>query len=302
MISSRRYLPSIPALQSLEAVARLGSATAAAEELALTQSAVSRQLKSLEDQLGVTLLNRTSKRLHLTPAGTSYVEEIRTALQKIAQASLKLQTNPGGGALNLTILPTFGMRWLVPRLPRFAAMTPDVTINMTTRLEVFNFASQPFDAAITFGSGDWPDTDKLWLSTERVVPVALPALLQAQPIASGHDLLRLPLLHIQHRPRAWQKWFAAKGVETGRLPGMTYDQFPTIVQAALHGLGVALLPDFLVQQEISDGRLQIAIGGPEQSLGDYWLVWPKARRDDPALSAFRDWLAGEVDAEDMLPR
>lgn len=302
MLAPRRYLPSIPALQSLEAVARLGSATAAAEELALTQSAVSRQLKSLEEQLGVVLLNRASKRLTLTPAGAGYVEEIRAALQRIAQASLKLQTNPGGGTVDLTILPTFGMRWLVPRLPRFSAAHPEVSINMTTRLEPFNFATQPFDAAITFGTGDWPDTHKMWLSNERVIPVAHPALLERQKIDTGHDLLRLPLLHIQNRPRAWQKWFAIKGVETGRLPGMVYDQFPMIVQAALHGLGVALLPDFLVQQEIADGRLAIALGGPELSLGDYWLVWPEERDDDPALSALRAWLREEVEIEDLLPR
>ncbi len=302
MLAPRRYLPSIPALQSLEAVARLGSATAAAEELALTQSAVSRQLKSLEEQLGVALLSRASKRLTLTPAGEVYVEEIRAALQRIAQASLKLQTNPGGGTVNLTILPTFGMRWLVPRLPRFSAAHPEVSINMTTRLEPFNFAAQPFDAAITFGTGDWPETRKMWLSREHVVPVVQPAMLENQKIETGHDLLRLPLLHIQNRPRAWQKWFAVKGVETGRLPGMVYDQFPMIVQAALHGLGVALLPDFLVQQEIADGRLAVALGGPVQSLGDYWLVWPEEREDDPALSALRGWLSDEVEAEDLLPR
>ena len=302
MFAPRRYLPSIPALQALEAVDRLGSATAAAEELSLTQSAVSRQLKSLEDQLGVTLLNRASKRLSLTQAGAAYVAEIRGALQKIAQASLKLQTNPGGGVVNLTILPTFGMRWLVPRLPRFSQAHPEVTINMTTRLEMFSFASEPFDAAITFGTGDWPDTGKMWLAREHVVPVARPELLHGQHIETGHDLLRLPLLHIQNRPRAWQKWFAVKGVETGRLPGMVYDQFPMMVQAALHGLGVALLPDFLVQQEIAEGRLVLALGGPKQSLGDYWLVWPQERDGDPALSALRSWLREEVEAEDLLPR
>lgn len=304
MIAPRRYLPSIPALQALEAVDRLGSATAAAEELSLTQSAVSRQLKALEDQLGVQLLSRASKRLSLTQAGMAYVADIRVGLQKIAQASIKLQTNPGGGVVNLTILPTFGMRWLVPRLPRFSSAHPEVSINMTTRLEPFNFATEPFDAAITFGTGDWPDTRKMWLSRERVVPVALPDLLNTETVHSGHDLLRLPLLHIQHRPRAWKKWFAAKGIDTGRLPGMVYDQFPTIVQAALHGLGVALLPEFLIQQELADGRLQVAVDGSPLSLGDYWLVWPEERDGDPALAALCRWLAQEVeaDAEDMLPR
>ena len=302
MLTPRRFLPATPALQALEAVARLGSATAAAEELSLTQSAVSRQLKTLEDQLGVALFNRGGKRLALTPAGESYAEDIRAALHRIAQAALKLQTNPGGGAVNLTILPTFGMRWLVPRLPRFSEAHPEVTINMTTRMEPFNFDTQPFDAAITFGTGDWPETRKMWLSRETVIPVAAPEVLERETVRTGHDLLRLPLLHIQHRPRAWQKWFAAKGVEAGRLPGMVYDQFPMIVQAAIHGMGVALLPDFLVRQEVADGKLAIAVTGPDQSLGDYWLVWPEERDADPALSAFRAWLKTEVEAEDLLPR
>lgn len=306
MIAPRRFLPSLAALQALDAVDRLGSATAAADEMNLTQSAVSRQLKSLEDQLGVALLNRTAKRLTLTQAGSAYLADIRAGLQMIAQASLKLQSNPGGGAVNLTILPTFAMRWLVPRLPRFAEAHPEITINMTTRLDPFNFAEQPFDAAITFGSGDWPNTNKIWLKRETVLPVADPGLLAAENVKTGHDLLHLPLLHIQHRPRAWQKWFAAKGVEAGRLPGMVYDQFPTIVQAALHGMGVALLPDFLIQQELLDGRLKPALEGGAQSLGDYWLVWPEERDADPALGAFRDWLKREVEGpgedDELLPR
>jgi DNA-binding transcriptional LysR family regulator len=302
MIAPRRFLPSIPALQALEAVARLGSATAAADELNLTQGAVSRQLKALEEQLGVALLNRAGKRLSLTPAGAGYAEDIRAGLQKIAQAALKLQANPGGGALSLAILPTFGMRWLVPKLPRFTAAHPEVTVNMTTVMEIVNFGAQPFDAAITFGDGNWPDTDKMLLAKEVLVPVAAPALLEGRTIETGHDLLRLPLLHIQTRPRIWQRWLAAKGVETGPIAGMVHDQFTTIVQAALHGLGVGLVPDYLVAQDLAEGRLALALDGPEQSIGAYWLVWPEERREAPALRAFRDWLAGEVAAEDMLPR
>ncbi|TNE55030.1 MAG: LysR family transcriptional regulator, partial [Sphingomonadales bacterium] len=200
----RRYLPSIPALRALEAVARLGSATAAAEELALTQGAVSRQLIALEEQLGVALIDRRAKRLMLTAPGETYAAEVRAALQQIAQASLKLQSNPGGGAVNLAILPTFGMRWLVPRLPGFARAHPEVTINMTTVMETFNFGAQPFDAAITFGNGDWPDTNKMLLAEEVLVPVAAPGLLAGREIVTARDLLRLPLLHIQTRPRIWQ--------------------------------------------------------------------------------------------------
>lgn len=306
MLAPRRFLPSIPALQALEAVARLGSATAAAEELALSQSAVSRQLQALEAQLGVALLSREGKRLVMTPAGAAYAGEIRAGLQKIAQAALKLQSNPGGGAVDLAVLPSFGMRWLVPRLPAFTRAHPDVTINMTTRMEIVNFDTQPFDAAITFGDGDWPGTERLLLSRERMIPVAARDLLAGADIETGHDLTRLPLLHLQTRPRLWQRWFAAKGIETGPVPGMVYDQFTTITQAAVHGLGVALLPDYLAMEEIAAGRLQAALDTPGdtpvESLGAYWLVWPEERRDEPALAAFRGWLRDTVEAEDMLPR
>jgi DNA-binding transcriptional LysR family regulator len=302
MIAPRRFLPSVPALQALEAVDRLGSATAAAEELSLTQSAVSRQMQALEAQLGVTLLSRARRQLELTPAGTRYAADIRAALQQIAQASLNLQSDPGGGAVNLAILPSFGMRWLVPRLPRFAAAHPEVTINMTTRLEQFNFASQPFDAAITFGDGKWPGTRRLHLADETVVPVAHPALLAGKDIRAAQDLLRLPLLHIQTRPRAWPQWFTANGVESTTITGTYYDQFTTIIQAALHGLGVALLPDYLIGADLSEGRLAIAVGGPTRSAGAYWLVWPEDKDADKGLCRFRDWLAVEMENEDMLPR
>jgi DNA-binding transcriptional LysR family regulator len=302
MIAPRRFLPSTPALQALEAVDRLGSATAAAEELSLTQSAVSRQLQALEAQLGVTLLSRARKRLELTQAGARYATEVRGALQRIAQASLRLTTDPRGGAVSLAILPTFGMRWLVPRLPGFAASHPNVTINMTTRISGLNFATEPFDAAIVFGSAPLPGTDRLHLARERVIPVARADLLRGRAVNGGQDLLRLPLLHIQTRPQAWAQWFAAHGIETGQISGTYFDQFSTILQAVLHGLGVALLPDYLVAKELADGTLKQVVEGPAQSLGDYWLVWPEERAHDAGLAAFRAWLEEEVSGEDMLPR
>ncbi len=137
---------------------------------------------------------------------------------------------------------------------------------------------------------------------ERVLPVARPDLIAAHGVKTGHDLLRLPLLQIQTRPEAWARWFAAKGIEPPQISGTFYDQFTTIIQAALHGLGVALMPDYLVQQELNDGRLAVAVPGPMESLGAYALVWPEERDRDPALRRFRDWLRDEVDAEDMLPR
>ncbi|MFC3616534.1 LysR family transcriptional regulator [Lutimaribacter marinistellae] len=303
MIPSRRLLPSISALSALEALDRLGSASAVAEEMALTQSAVSRQLQGLERQLGVELVKRDRKRLSLTQAGQDYVVQIRTALSQIATASLSLQVAPLGGTLNLAILPTFGMRWLMPRLPEFTRLHPDVTINMSTRLRPFSFASEPFDAAIHFGTPDWPGTEALLLRTEKVLPVCAPGLLPHGAPRNPADLLKLPLLHIQTRPTAWADWFAAMKVTTrAPLPGMMHDQFSTITQAALHGLGLALMPDYLVEQDLATGRLVAAHPDAVEARGAYYLVWPQTRSADETLRLFRHWLASQAQTEDGLPR
>ncbi|EEX08404.1 transcriptional regulator, LysR family [Ruegeria lacuscaerulensis ITI-1157] len=293
MIAPRRFLPSISSLLALEAVDRLGSASAAAEELSLTQSAISRQLKAVEEQLGVTLIQRNQMRLHLTPAAREYVETARAALQQLAQASLKLKANPTGGSLNLSILPAFGMHWLAPRLQDFARRHPEVTVNLSTRLKPFDFAAEPFDAAIHFGQRDWAGVDYLPIMREQVLPVCAPGL--AQKAADGPGwLLEAPLLHLDTRPDAWERWFAAQGVSATGLRGMLFDQFSTMIQATIHGLGVALLPSYLIAQELQNGRLVPACDGPPVSLGDYYLVWPQNRAEPAPLASFRAWLQGQL--------
>lgn len=301
MVTPRRLLPSIASLRAIEALDRLGSATAAADELALSQSAVSRQLQTLEEQLGIALILRQGRGMVLTPAARDYAATIRQALQQISQASMKLTVNPAGGTLDLAILPTFGMRWLVPRLADFARLHPEVTINLSTRLKPFNFATEPFDAAIHFGAPDWPLTHHLRLRAERVIAVCTPGVLPA-PLGAAQELLRLPLLHIDTRPDAWPAWFAAHGVEAANITGTVHDQFSTITQAALHGLGVALLPDYLAEQDLATGKLIRAWGGPTEANGAYYLVWPQEKSTDPALAKFRDWLALQGEDEDLLPR
>jgi DNA-binding transcriptional LysR family regulator len=302
MIAPRRFLPSIASLRALEALDRLGSATAVAEELSLTQSAVSRQIQTLETQMGVPLVLREGRRMDLTPPARAYVAEVREALHQIAQASLRLRVQPRGGTLDLAILPTFGMRWLVPRLADFARLHPDVTINMATRLAPFNFATQPFDAAIHYGDADWPGTDHMLLRTETVVAVCTPELAMRRPLRQARDLLSLPLLHIETRPGAWTDWFTHHGIMADLPQGTLYDQFSTITQAALHGLGVALLPDYLAEPDLAAGRLVMAYGAPTRTRGSYYLVWPRAKAQDPALTLFRDWLATQTGEEDTLPR
>lgn len=303
MIAPRRFLPSIASLRALEALDRLGSASAVAQELSLTQSAVSRQLQVLERQVGTQLIVRENKRLTVTPAAQEYVVSVRQALQQIAQSTLRVQVASLGGTINLAILPTFGMRWLVPRLPEFAKAHPEVTVNMTTRLNQFNFASEPFDAAIHYGDASWPDTDSLLLRHEQVLPVCAPSLLRDEKLLEPADLKRMPLLHIETRPDAWKEWFEAQGVSTDRsLEGTMYDQFSTITQAALHGLGVALMPDYLVEQDLAAGRLMALHPVATETKSAYYLVWPQKRQESHSLRLFRDWLATQAQPEDTLPR
>ena len=174
MIAPRRFLPSTGALMAFEAVARLGSATAAAQELSLTQSGVSRQLRSLETQIGAALVQREGRALVLTPVGREYARTVREILHRLAAASVAARTNPDGGTLNLAILPAFGMHWLAPRLQDFARTHPEVTVNLSTRLAPFDFRGSRFDAAIHFGREDWPGADHLPLMPETVVPVCAP--------------------------------------------------------------------------------------------------------------------------------
>ncbi|MDF3415691.1 LysR family transcriptional regulator [Sulfitobacter sp. M57] len=300
MIAPRRFLPSISALLAFEAVARLGSATAAAQELSLTQSAVSRQLKTLEEQLDVALIIRKGRQLALTKAGQTYVVQVREILNRLGQASVSLRTNPTGGSLNLAILPAFGMHWLAPRLRDFARAHPEVTVNLSTRLRPFAIADSPFDAAIHFGHEDWPGVQYLPLMPETVVPVCAPDLLDA-PLTQAQDMLSHPLLHLETRPRGWARWLAALGVTADPPAGMVFDQFSTMAQAAIHGLGVALLPTFFADPYLRDGQLILASAQTTQSIGNYYLVWPQDRDEGAALTSFRTWLTGQAQTDDPDP-
>jgi len=291
----RRLLPSTRALAAFEAVARLGNFTAAAQALDLTQGAISRQIRALEDQLGVALVDRDRHHVSLTPAGERYADGIRRALQQIGAASLDVISGPGRGALNLAILPTFGTRWLAPRMPAFLAEHPGVTINLTTRLRPFDFSTDDIDAAIHHGPPEWPGATCVFLMTEQEVPACAPSMLSNGQLQSPEDLMHLPLLHMATRPYAWPDWFAAAGIEQPVTQGMSFDQFTTVAQAAVAGLGVALLPRFLIEDELQRGDLAIAFDQPVESRYPYYLAIRNDRLHYPHVSAFRDWLVAEAD-------
>jgi DNA-binding transcriptional LysR family regulator len=283
----RRYLPSIPALLAIEALDRLGTASAAAAELNLTQGAVSRQIKTLEDQLGTPLVSRDKHQLALTPAAQDFVAEVRRALTTLSQASLTLRANPSGGTLRLAILPAFGMHWLAPRLATFARAHPEVTVNLSTCLKPFAFEETSFDAAIHYGREDWPGAQYLKLMDEDVLAVAAPSL---APVQTPQDALRLPLLQLESRTGDWPRWLAHHGLPNQRPPAMLFDQFATMQQAATHGMGAAILPLFLIEADLAAGRLIPLHGDPIRSPSAYYLVWPANRLPRAPLTNFRAWL------------
>ncbi|WP_435259171.1 LysR family transcriptional regulator [Thioclava sp. FR2] len=284
-------------LTALEALDRLGTASAVAEELSLTQGAISRALQSLEAQLGVSLIVRDKKRLKLTPAAQDYVLQIRRSLHTIAAASSNLRSNPAGGSLSLAILPAFGEYWLAPRLALFVKEHPQLTVNLSTRLQTFDLEDSEFDAAIHFGRADWPAADHLLLLEESVLPVCSPKLLTSS-VREPADLVAFPLLQLKSRPGAWKRYLASQGVDHRQPQGMRFDQFATMKQAAIHGLGVALLPSFMIEDSLKTGELVTPWNQPGQGLGSYYLVWPKDLPQRETFRTFCDWLKSELSSLD----
>jgi len=280
-------MPATPTLQAFEAVARLGSFTAAAQELALTQSAVSRQVATLERQLGITLLQRGGREVLPTPEGADYAAAVRAALGQLQHAALALRASPN--QLTLAILPTFGTRWLMPRLPRFLRNHPDITVHFTTRIGQIDLAAEGLDAAIHAGRADWPSAKATLLLEDRVQPCAAPALAVEGPA----QIVRSPRLALASRPQEWAGWCTAQNLRDPGAPAMVFEHVSTLAQACIAGLGVALLPGFLFQPELARREL-VPLGPAWPNGGGYWLMTPQSARPNPATDAFRDWLLTEV--------
>ncbi|RXZ45620.1 transcriptional regulator GcvA [Crenobacter cavernae] len=295
----RRTLPSLMALQCFDAAVRHLSFTRAAEELNLTQSAVSRQIRALEDFLGRPLFERVKQRLVLTSAGEGYAAAIRDVLDRAEAATLQLMAHGNeGGVLRLAVLPTFGSRWLVPRLGDFSRRHPDVELDLVTQVRPFDFDKEAVDAAIHFGPALWPGATCHRLMGEVIVPVCAPALLKEWAgLADPRELAGFTLLQHTTRPQAWNEWLHAVGVDdVDGMKGPRFEQIQMVIQAAIAGLGVAVLPRFLVEDELADGRLAVAVNRPVNSQHAYYLVHPATKSDLYPVRAFRDWLLEQVGA------
>lgn len=290
MRQPKRLLPPISALRALESFEQTGNVTETGRELGLTQSAVSRQLQVLEDHLETSLFVRVRKSITLTPAAKVYAAEVRAALDKIGSASLRLKANPKGGQFNLAILPAFGVRWLAPKLPDFVRRHPEVTVNISTRLNPFDFESEAFHAAIHFGTKDWPDVQYLPIMTETVIAVGAPSLRSDTALKDTASIFNLPLLHLETRPDAWKNWASKQHIDVSSSEGMLFDQFASMIQAAIHGLGAALVPTYLITEEMRAGTLVPLTQGDPISIGSYYFVWPSDDDNYQPRRLFEEWL------------
>lgn len=292
----RRKIPSLQALACFEAAARHESYTRAAQELALTQGAVSRQITALEDFLGLPLFRRTRHGVALTERGREYALQVAPRLQGLEQDTLDVMSTQGsGGTLHLAAVPTFATRWLIPRLPDLHALHPDITVHIEARTRPFMFADTACDAALFAGTPEqvhnWAGTQAVRLLAEEVVPVCCPRLLGADTSLAPEAIAPLPLLQQSTRPNAWRQWFDAVGVIAPQaLSGPRYEQFSMTVAAAACGMGLALVPRLLIEAELVRGELVVACDRPLQGERSYYLVSPE--RDDvrPALQVFQAWL------------
>ncbi|MCA3262682.1 MAG: LysR family transcriptional regulator [Telmatospirillum sp.] len=291
----RRNLPSLVELIAFESAARHGSFTRAAEELNLTQGAISRQIRGLEEAVDTRLFVRVRRSVILTDAGRLYLADIRTILENLSVAAERVTTFGADHVLNLAVLPTMATRWLVPRIPDFCAKHPGVILNFTSKVEPFSFDAEPFDAAIHFGDNNWPGARVRFLCKEEIVAAASPATILRDRVRTPRDVLRTTLLHQTTRTNAWDDWLLHQGVETGaRLKGPRFDQFGMIAEAAVAGLGIALVPRFLVEAELSSGRLVALDAKPTESDSAYWFVIPDRKFGEPLISAFSDWIADQA--------
>ena len=298
----RRKIPSLQALACFDAAARHHSYTRAAQELALTQSAVSRQISALEEYLGQALFRRARHGVTLTDAGANYARQIAPRLQALERDTLDAMTGQGnGGAVHLAVVPTFAARWLIPRLPQFAAQHPDALVHMDTRTRPFMFSDTEFDAAIMVGTptqmAQWAGTRATALLPEIAIAVCAPALLpRLTPTLAG-----APLLQQSTRPEAWRAWFEAARLadaataeqamaDADALAGPRFEQFSMTAAAAVSGLGVALVPRLLVEAELAQGTLVQAHPFALSGQRHYYWVEPEGANLKLSLQVLAGWL------------
>jgi LysR family glycine cleavage system transcriptional activator len=288
-----RRLPPLNALKAFEAAARSESFTRAAEELHVTQGAVSHQVKALEATLGLKLFNRERQRLTLTDSGRDYLAVVRDALDRIALGTERLLQRQSSGALTVSTSPDFAAKWLVYRLGWFAESHPEIDLRVSATAPHVDFAREDVDLAVRHGDGKWPGLDAVRLCSERLFPVCSPKLAGRNRIKSAADLLRFPLLHLNNWT-TWTRWFEAAGVSDPVAHGPSVNQASMLIDLAVDGQGVALARTALAAWDLINGRLVRPVDVSLRMSNTYWIVCPKVNANVPKIATFRNWLLAEA--------
>jgi LysR family glycine cleavage system transcriptional activator len=290
----RQRLPSLNGLKAFEAAARHESFTRAAEELSVTQGAVSHQVKALEGDLGIKLFNRERQRLIITEAGRDYLTVIRDALDRIAVGTDRLLQRQNAGVLTVSTSPDFAAKWLVHRLGHFVEAHTDIDLRVSATLHHVDFAREEVDLAVRHGDGNWPGLEAVKLSAEQLFPVCSPKLVGRARLARPADILKYPLLHLNSRAD-WAKWLQAAGVDDTRaIHGPVLNRDAIALDAATNGQGVTLARTTLAAWDLINGRLVRPFAEALRLTRTYWIVCPKATAKQPKIVTFRDWLLAEA--------
>jgi len=297
-----RRLPQLNALKAFEAAARHVSFTRAAEELCVTQGAVSHQVKALEAELGIKLFNRERQRLIITDAGRDYLGVVRDALDRIAMGTERLVQRQSSGMLTVSTSPDFAAKWLVHRLGRFAEAHPEIDLRVSATMHHVDFAREDVDLAVRHGDGHWPGLHVARLCSEHLFAVCSPSV--GARLKRPHDVLKLPLLHLDDR-NAWTDWFAAAGIaDFDALHGPVLNRASMLIDAAVDGHGIALARTTLAAWDLIHKRLVRPFPVALPLAKSYWIVAPRATAELPKLVAFRDWLLAQArdDARQLRDR
>lgn len=296
---ARLTLPTLTGMQCFEASVRHLSFTRAAEELSLTQSAVSKQVAQLEAVLERPLFRRVRKRLQITPEGALYLREARKILAHTEISMRQMRSYSGESeVLNVATPPTFGARWVIPHLNGFRFRHPRIDLSICNRVEPFDFAADEIDIAFFFGHGAWPNAECIKLMDETVVPVCSPAIMPAGGIREPLALTELVLLQTSTRPEAWHDWFAYQHCYTDHsYHGPRFETFSMALRAARAGCGVALVPRFLAADELAAGQVVIPWSYVRTSVGAYYLAYPEHKGEVTKIKAFVNWILEHLEDE-----
>ena len=289
-----RRLPPLKAVRTFEAAARHLSFTRAADELHVTQAAVSHQIKALEEWLGVTLFRRQTRGVLLTDAGQAYLPALTGALDAIDRATRDLLRSGQAGILTISALASFAAKWLVPRLGRFADRHPDISVRIAAEDSLVDFAQSEVDLAIRYSHGAWRDLHYEKFLTEEFFVVCAPRLLSGpHPLKTPADLAHHTLLHDQMR-EDWQMWLEHAGVTVAPGRSLGFSHSNMVFDAAIDGLGVALGRSIMVADDLAAGRLVKPFNLSLKAEFTYYLVCPPTHVARPKVKAFRDWVFDEV--------